>query len=290
MDAAKRAKNKVLREALCTELRNKGNFMHSVGSVSEKPIVARRTGRNDVADDVTACVNCLGIYKKASLYRHRCKIVTQTSEGLVSKPGSVKAGKALFLQKKAKKLSDVGAKIMAGIRDDDMGQAIKTDHLGVELLEYMLGRGEGENPLWIQHFRYKLRLLGRFKIKTTELIPGAETLTDVLKSEHFLTMAAVAKEMAKEDKAGSRRRGGDSVPVKMGFMLQNCVKVLKGQTLREGNEERRKDTKRLLELYKMEWGNRYTTYHKPVPVSEDLKGVNEVMIPVVNFFSGLDLD
>lgn len=279
------------RRAITTKLRLAGNFQHNTRDERNKLVVAKRTGKEIDPKGFVPCTNCLGFYARGTLYRHRCKVVKSTSEGLKKKPGKVKEGVRLLLNK-TRVISSRGSNILATLRDDEVGEAVKTDDVAVALLEYELQSGEGEKPQWQKHFRYKMRLLGRFILEARKLIPNAHSLRDILQRIYFDQIVAAAREIGQTEPNPTKPNstGGHSVPVKVGFMLKNCMKVLLSESLVQAAVEEKqeierdtkeKDIRKLLELYNLDWSKRVSTkclqsardarMHKPdaLPTEED---------------------
>jgi hypothetical protein len=246
------------RKAITTKLRNLGNHNHNVSVLKKKEgslIVARRLGGEAKSlDDVALCKNCLGYYAKDSLYRHHCSVFSMTPAGLAKKPGTVKEGKGI-LESTVRGLSAEAADIFSTMLMDDVGLAVRNDDVAVEFLELQLQKGEGHKPNWKKQIRYRLRLLGRLILEARNLIQGSYNLRDILICPNFRRIAEAAKECAKKE-----GHVGNSVPVKIGFMVKACAEVLLAEASEKLDEKKLAGIKSFLKLYKMHWGTRWASF------------------------------
>jgi hypothetical protein len=128
--------------------------------------------------------------------------------------------------------------------------------VAVEFLELELEKGEGAKLQWKKQIRYRLRLLGRFVLEARKIIPGAQSLSDILRHVNFLLIVKAAKKCGQK---GDGQAEGLSVPVKVGFVLKAAVEVILATALLKEDEESKKraqDAEKLLKLYDMQWGTR----------------------------------
>jgi hypothetical protein len=238
------------RKSITSKLRLAGNHQYNVSSQDGPVIVARRT--KSVPAEVIVCVNCLGYYAKGSLYRHKCKVVMNTAAGLVRKPGTIRQGRQL-LDMARKGHSTEAAAIFSAMAVDEVSTAAKNDELVAELLELQLQKGEGWKIHWRKQMRHKLRLLGRFILEARKILPNCYSLNDILFCENFLFIVEAAKECGKREAGGGP---GLTVPMRVGFLVKACAKIIKSSALRNKDFLRAKDAKGLLDNYKEEWGER----------------------------------
>ncbi len=245
------------RKNLTSKLRLEGNHLHNIAAMKNKDgpvIVARRMESSN--SKITPCLNCKGYYAESTMYRHKCQVKNSPS-GPVRKPGTVRQGRQFFMMA-VKGHSTEASDIFATMKVDDISEAVKMDDLAAEFLDLQLQKGEGAKLQWKKQIRYKLRLLGRFILESRKLLPGCHSLREILVCSNFLSIVEAAKECGKEEleKQESRRGGGETVPVKVGFLVKGCAEVIMTSAQRDKDPERTQDAKNLLENYQKEWGTR----------------------------------
>lgn len=250
-----------LRRRITTKLRLQGNHLHNhaVMETGEGTLLVMRAlkDKSKSAEDYYPCISCKGWYMKEELRRHTCPHLSHSDRGPIRRRGSLKEGKQMKINFSLNCSAEVAA-FYGPMRDDDILKAVKFDPVANELLDLELQKGEGDKPRWLKQYRYKWRLLGRFITEARKLVPGAHSLTELLQCNNFIALAKAANECGKgpQDKDPSRKGEALSVPLKVGFLLKGCAEVMRGQALREKNEDMMQSTKNLLELYDSQWSKR----------------------------------
>ena len=249
------------RKIITSRIRLDGNNQHNLevlGTRTGSMSVARVTkGSSKGPDDYVPCINCRGYYVTGELRRHKCSAVVSGASGPERRRGTVKEGRA-FIQASISPLSKEVEAIFTPMLNDDVFKAIRNDPVVIDFLSLQLGKGEGNKPLWVKNIRYRLRLLGRFKMEYKKLDKNASTLTQILRCQNFLKIvdAALKVGTTRTEEDPDKEQKAFSVPVKLGFMIKGTAEVIQGAGLRTVDREVTENAGNLLKLYENEWGNR----------------------------------
>ena len=128
-----------------------------------------------------------------------------------------------------------------------------------------------------------MRLLARILIEARALTgESLATLAEIIIPKHFDKLLTCAKKLGgfTESKDGTKDYKCPSTSIKCGYALKKAALILRGQSLREANLERKKEIDMFLELYEIEWGEKITT---PAHVNLALKKHNAPnILPITN--------
>ncbi len=220
------------------------------------PAKAQPSSKTYCYSDFVPCNSCKGFFVKSDLRRHRCKFAEY------EKP-SVKAGQKL-LKKEVWKLNETKASaaarsMLAKFKDDNITGAIKNDPVILDMLT-LKGHRSLTREKWAGNQRYQVRLLGRFIIEARKLIPGAETLENILHAHHFEAIADAVENCRRStnhiDGNETEETHQSSVPLALGKAIKKAAAQLKSMALKNCNDEQQKQAKKMMEIINDQWKDR----------------------------------
>jgi hypothetical protein len=158
------------RRKITSELRQEGNFLHNVEAVAENAGVVIVAKDPKHVRDFVPCCKCKAFLQKDDIYRHRCKFESDGgdtgSKCPQKKPSRLQMGKQV-LEGAVRNVGGEAAQLLASMKNDNIGLAVKSDALAQDLLDRELEKGQGKREKWKKPTRYRLRLLGRFILQCT---------------------------------------------------------------------------------------------------------------------------
>jgi len=215
------------------------------------PAKAQSSSKTYCSSDYVPCNACKGFFVKSDLRRHRCKFAKN------EKP-TVKAGLKLLRKElgllNEPKASEAVMSILANWKDDTILNAVKDDAVILDMLALKCHRGITREK-WIANLRYEVRLLGRFIIEARKLIPGAETLTDILRADNFDAIAA-ASELCSTSKKPGNENETTSVALNIGNAIKKATDQLMSMSLINKDDSTYKQGKEMLKVMASRWQQR----------------------------------
>lgn len=233
-------------------LKNKGNNKHNSDVISKREgeiIVARAPADESKFDyrEYSPCDLCFGWYKEDELYRHLCPCA---APGV--KP-SLRAGQVMKKMMETN-INEGMASVLAGMHDDDIGRAAKSDDLLLQWLELKVSGGFWNQKKWRAQTRCRMRLGGRLLVELRKKWPKAN-LAELLVVDKFHDCVDAVKACAL-----STGKEAAETPLKMGHLITSLIKRKHLLAITAKDEITIKEMVDLKKLWDGEWGERVTAH------------------------------
>lgn len=261
---------------------NKGDFHHnsSVAKEGKGMIIPKYRTSSSSAQKLVPCTNCLGMYKRSSLWRHarKCK----TSEKNKSRKQSIADGLAIMpCSKDNKALRDT---ILLWMREDDVKIIVENDGLvmeyGCRLVEKL-----GTDLRFRPYISQKLRELGRFLAAFRKIVEKPVSLSQVFHPSHFENVISAVRDVSGFDMTTNSYKT-PTLALKLGMTLKHCCRILKCKAIQNTDSALKEACCDFMELQNSLWKERISssahgtlhraTFNKPLllPLVEDVVTFN----------------
>ena len=283
------------RSFLLDKLRFKGDFYHNVKIVKtggEFIVFRRPTGLNLSYKDFKPCGHCLAFFHQQELWRHtrKCPYKNGNDESSTSilrqseillYPNEAVEGSSLELQEFVFRI----------MKMDNITKVVKSDQL-ISTYGSFLMCGKGEKKA--TYISQDMRIMARLLIKLREKYPENANypLMQFLDPKYFDAIVSCTKDLAGYtlkncDGEGMPGFKKPSLPLKLGYALDNILVLMKGIGLRRKDQNLIVNADSLVSLYKSEWSVRISSaslrtladnkFNKQelLPVTDDLLKVKQ---------------
>jgi hypothetical protein len=211
-------------EGLCTLIRYKGDFKHTISVLKAERgniVVVRRPTSLLCPSHYYPCSSCFGFFSKLDIWRHICAgDRSDQPEGQTLKNSKVLLWSALDRQ------SNVLATVLANMREDEISRAVRNDPLIVKFMDILLVKYDGEK----QHIvRQRARELGRLLMhirKSDEILTYVDLRSCMVPTRFDLVVNKV------RDLATQGEHDIMSLPLKLGHSIRKLISILDGESIR----------------------------------------------------------
>ena len=219
--------------------------------------------------DYGPCPGCLGFVRKRDLWRHAkaCPHIKPTQD--VESTRSNKLDKANMKEDSNLLLSSVlssstevsfDKQILQKMTNDRIAEVAKQD---TTIRNYGLFMYEKHCDSQRELIRQSMRILARLLIHLREQAKcKTAALEDYIVPDKFDDIVRSVKSLCcmQTDKYRNHCLVSPSFALKIGHHLKKCSQIVRGQALRERDEERAKDAEAFRDLYDLEWSVKISTH------------------------------
>ena len=265
-------------------LRNSGDYQHNLevlNSKKETLVSIRSKNRTLVSrhkkdvnvDDYLPCEDCLGFFRKDSLWLHRKTCPLKTNE---MKHSKIQESAKFLIPSSAHVNKGMKENVLKRLTNDIVSVCARNDSIIVKIGENMYKKGG-------QYMSYaicqKMKELARFLIVAKNENTDIKCLSDIIDPEMFQVAVEATRKMCGFNQS-TGRLASQSLASRMGQQLKKCARIKKFECL-INKSSRREDAEKFLTLMENEWTNNFSSSSvKSVsvrPVSGDK--VNRVQKP-----------
>ena len=284
------ASEQMRRKLELKRLRLKGDFYHNIKAlkIGGELIVYRRPNHITDVADYKPCKFCYLFLHKNELWRHTQKCSFKSSENergayslaqhsnLLLYPHTTTPGCNVELHEA----------VLAKMNNDEIANVVKKDSLILSFGSFLLsGKGVKKSGNISQTMRLLGRLLQQLRIAVPNMIEA--NLIDFISPRHFEAIVDSTKVLAgymlcNDDGELLPTFKTPSLPLKLGYALENVANLVHGLGLKRNNPELIRDAKGFCVIYRSEWSvrvssaslrtladNKYDKVHI-LPLTEDL--------------------
>lgn len=279
-----------MRKLLIIKLRNLGCHIHNtevVKSGKGKLMVAYRPKVKATASNYLPCEYCYGYYARRALWKHakRCKLNSQHKPA--TGKSAIQAGRALMPAPTG--ISDRLHKILSVLQKDEISKAVYSDKLILQLGQ-QLCLAHGHNETLHRYLRCKLREVARLLLQLRLLQPSyaERDLEQFINGPNFDNVLRAARMASGFDESDNRYKT-PSLALKLGHSVKLCAKILKGNALMAGNQDRLRECDAFIQLHELRWLSEVScNAHKTLtemkknkidllPLTEDIKKLSSYL-------------
>ena len=280
-------KDTKLKNDIIKKLRNLGNHQHNMKVIRENKgslMVKYRPADADQSEEYIPCEYCYGYYKSSELWKHvkRCTLAT-CSSSLRSR--RVVQSSRLLLPVPQEASEGLKA-VLATLSSDDVSRIVKSDSLILKLGEKMFKR-HGHDKEQYSILRTRMRELARLlrSLRHTSGKPNA-SLDEFINPSQFQAVLEATKDITGFSSQENTFKT-PSLSLKIGHALKKCCKIMEGEALESGDEDKQRRSASFHQLIEMNWNDEISTHAlrtigerkrnkvKLLPLTKDVKLLNE---------------
>jgi hypothetical protein len=281
------------RDKLLDKLRYLGDFYYNMKILNSghgELIVYRRPqpGVHHSFEEYMPCKYCLTFLHRKDQWRHAKKCLYQNIEGNAYFTTSESESKMLLYPVKSSNMNMVHFKefVLKHMKKDEITDIVRNDNLILLLGESLLdGKGSKKKDYISSQLRTVARLLQCLNEDSTGEKPY-RTLTDWLSEPiNFDDIIECTRQLG-----GYKRTNVDgesipsfdkpSLPLKIGYALNNVLLTLKGWALRKKNADLVSSADHMMSLYQSEWGNKISS--ASLRTLGDIKFQKQELLPLTS--------
>ena len=274
------------RKHLLEKIRNMGDFKHNctVRSTGVGEIIPWRSPPVPVpASEYVPCPDCYAFFQRSHLWRHHkdCTFCTRASR---KHPFRSVVVEAELLLPTPSEMSAGLKEVIAAMRPDQYSLIMRNDITIVKYGEKLMQK-HGHLKHLHHHVACKMRELARFLSSVRELDSTVIWLTDCLHASKFNIVVQAVRHLCGYSEE-SHQYQTPSLALKIGHSVKKCCAIVSCDSIKKGDEARRKSVDDFLFLCDKEWSSEISSaavsslttkkMNKPqlLPLTEDIQTLN----------------
>ncbi|XP_062574168.1 uncharacterized protein LOC134236011 [Saccostrea cucullata] len=279
--------NSIERKRLMNILRLKGEHQHNLEVIEKKAgefLLGRRNTNGDFDyEEYTPCPNCYEWIKPSNLKRHQphcpAKREFNVSKGCLFIQSEIITGK---IPKTASQ--SLVKEVFPIMLDDEIGKLARIDPLVINLGNQCMQRNRDNRTMAKYYTSSIMRRATKLLMNARESLNDASLDMDcLLQPKYFDTIVKAALLCSKPDDFDEENLQAPSTALKLGFDIKRMTSAKLSYALMKNDQLKMEESKSILTLMKIEWGQRVTQLaktllqertfnrHTELPLPEDIK-------------------